>query len=109
MEEKKKKKNPWGIVLLILFIVFISLYFMNVIGYYDVNRNKMLLTEEKIEEFESDIASGKYIDINDYFKEEKREYDNSFSNISLNVSNGIDTILNKGLKNTMKALGKLFK
>lgn len=109
MEEKKKTKNPWGIILLILFIVFICLYFMNMIGYYDVNRNRMVMTEEKMKEFENDISLGKYIDLNNYFEEENRDYDNNFSNISLQVSNGIDTFLNKGLKSIIKALGKLFK
>ena len=109
MEEKKKKNNPWGIILLVLFIIFICLYFMNVIGYYDVNRNRMKMTEEKIQQFESDVESGEYIDLNDYFLEEKRDYDNSFSNISLTVSDGINVFLNKGLKSTMDALGKLFK
>ena len=82
---------------------------MNIVGYYDVNRNRVMMTEEKIKEFEADVANGEYIDINNYFADEKKEYDNGFSNISLNVSKGIDIFLNKGLKGAMKALGKLFK
>lgn len=108
MEEKKKKSTPWGVILIVLFIIFISLYFMNVIGYYDVNRNRMMMTEEKIKEFELDVESGNYIDINDYLEDVKRDYDNGFSNLSLKVSNGIDVFLNKGLKSAMKALEKLF-
>lgn len=109
MEEKKKKPNYWGITLIVLFIIFLCLYLMNIIGYYDVNRNRMLLTDEKIKEFEIDVQNGEYIDINNYFEKEQEKYDNNFSNISLKVSNGIETFLNKGLKSAMKAIGKLFK
>lgn len=82
---------------------------MNIIGYYDVNRNRTLLTEEKIKEFETDIQNGEYIDLSNYFEQEKKDYNNNFSNISLKISDGIDTFLNKGLKSTLKALEKLFK
>ena len=82
---------------------------MNLIGYYDVARNRTILTEEQIEKFETDVKEGNYIDLNDYLEIEKKDYDNSFSNISLNISNGIDSFLNKGLKTTLKALEKLFK
>lgn len=82
---------------------------MNVIGYYDVARNRTVLTEEQIEKFETDVKEGNYIDLNDYLETEKKDYDNGFSNISLNISNGIDNFLNKGLKTAIKALEKLFK
>ena len=82
---------------------------MNIIGYYDVNRNKTVLTEEKIKQFEIDIQNGEYIDLNNYFEEMNIKYNNKFSNISLKVSDGIDTFLNKGLKSALKALEKLFK
>lgn len=109
MEEKKKKTNYFKIIFIVLFIIFISLYFMNVIGYYDVARNRTALTQEQINRFERDIEEGNYIDLNDYLEEETKEYDNGFSNISLNISNGIDTVLNNGLKSALKAIEKLFK
>lgn len=109
MEDKKKKPNYIKYIFITLFVIFLCLYFMNIIGYYDVNRNRTILTEEKIKEFETDIKNGEYIDLNDYLEEEKKEYDNNFSNLSLKLSSGIDTFLNKGLKSTLKALEKLFK
>ena len=109
MEEKKKKTNIWFVLLITLFIIFISLYFMNGVGYYDATRNRMILTDEKKEQFEKDVSEGKYIDIEDYFKDQKKDYDNNFSNLSLKVSDSIDVVFNKGLKETIKALGKLFK
>lgn len=109
MEEQKKKPNYFKFIFITIFLVFISLYLMNVVGYYDVARNKTILTEEQIKQFEKDIENGNYIDLNDYLEKDKRQYDNSFSNISLKISNGIDNVLNKGLKNAWKALEKLFK
>jgi len=109
LEDKKKKPNYIKYIFITLFVIFLCLYFMNIIGYYDVNRNRTILTEEKIKEFETDIKNGEYIDLNDYLEEEKKEYDNNFSNLSLKLSSGIDTFLNKGLKSTLKALEKLFK
>ncbi len=109
MEEEKKKTNWWFIILIILFIIFVSLYFMNGVGYYDSTRNRMILTEEKKEQFEKDVSEGRYIDIENYFSDTNKDYDNNFSNIGLKISDGIDTVLNKGLKKTLKALSKLFK
>ena len=109
MEETKKKKNYFYILFVVLFIIFICLYLMNISGYYDVSRSNMMLTEEKIKEFERDVAKGEYVDLNDYFEDRKLDYDNNFSNISLKISDGIDTFLNRGLKGTLKALEKLFK
>lgn len=109
MEENKKKTNWWLIIFIILLIVFGSLYFMNLIGYYDANRNRMLLTEEKRKQFEHDVSIGKDVRLEDYFENQKKDYGNSFSNLSLKISNSIDVLINKGLKQTFKALGKLFK
>jgi len=108
MEEKKKKHNYFKYIFITLFIIYISLYFMNSIGYYDVNRNKTILTEEKIKEFELDVENGEYIDLNNYIEENNKNYNNHFSNISLKFSDGIDKFLNNGLKQTLKALEKLF-
>ena len=109
MEDKKEKKNKFLIILYILFIIYICLYFMNMVGYYDTNRNRTILTEEKKRQFEIDVSNGKEVDIEDYFKEQKKDYSNNFSNISLYISNSIDIIINKGLKELLKELGKLFK
>lgn len=109
MEEKKKSINWWKIIFISLLIVFMCLYFMNMVGYYDASRNRMLLTEEKRRQFEEDVSEGKEIDIKDYFEDQNKDYSNNFSNVSLKISDGVDMIVNKGLRGTMKALGKLLK
>ena len=48
--EKKKKRNWFKITIIALFIAYISLYILNVSGYYDGNlRNKIQFTEEQIQ------------------------------------------------------------
>lgn len=106
--EQKKKKNYFLRVILLLFIVFISLYLMDSLGYYNVASKKSILTEEKIKEFENDIENGKSIDIKEYVKD-NTNYKNAYSEFGYNISTGIDEFLNKGLKNIGKILEKLFK
>ena len=107
--EKKKKTNWLQIILIILFIAYISLSTLNVTGYYDGSiRRKVEFTEEQIKEFESDVESGKKIDINDYLKGQTKNYTNRTSQIGYEFSSSIDSFLNNGLKDIMKVLGRLF-
>lgn len=85
------------IILITFILIFIGLYFSYKNGYY-INKNKenMLLTEEKIKEYENDLQNGvdvtkkSYLDIKD-------SYDNSFTKFSLKLSkkieNGFDMVI----------------
>lgn len=106
--EEKKKKNIFLRVLLILFIIYISLYVMDSLGYYNIASKNKIITDKKMEEFERDIKNGKEIDIKEYVRDET-DYKNQYSNLGYHISMGIDTILNKGFKNIGKILEKLFK
>ena len=101
--EEKKKKNIFLRVLFILFIIYISLYVMDSLGYYNIASKNKIITDKKMEEFERDIKNGKEIDINE------TDYKNQYSNLGYHISMGIDTVLNKGFKNIGKILEKLFK
>ena len=107
MEENKKKKNIFLRCILILFLIFISLYFMDNLGYYNIASKNKILTEEQIKEFENDIKNGYSIDIKNYVKD-NTNYRNTYSDIGYNLSNCIDNVLNKGLKNLSNILKKLF-
>ncbi len=107
MEEKKKNKNIFLKCILILFLIFISLYFMDNLGYYNIATKNKILTEEQIKEFENDVKNGSSIDIKEYVKD-NTNYRNTYSNIGYNLSECIDNVLNKGLKNLGNILKKLF-
>lgn len=106
--EEKKKPNYFLKVLMITFIIFISLYTLDNLGYYNIASKKSILTEEKRKEFESDVKNGNNIDIKKYI-EDDTNYRNTFSNFGYKISDEIDKVLNKGLKNVGKVLEKLFK
>ena len=107
MEEKNKKNNLFLKVLLTFFIIFISLYFMDSLGYYNIATKNKIITENKMIEFENDIKNGKRIDIKKYTVDDIY-YNNIYSDIGYETSLVIDTVLNKGFKNVGKVLKKLF-
>ena len=106
MDEKKKKNNVFLKVLSVLFLIYISLYMMDNLGYYNINTKNKVLTEEAIKEFENDIKNGKSIDIKNYVGD-TTNYKNFYSNLGYNLSVGVDNILNKGLKKVGDILKKL--
>lgn len=108
MEEKKKKTNWFKIIMIILFIAYISLYTLNVTGYYDGSiRRKVELTDEQIALFENDIKDGKEIDVNNYLKNQNYDYTNGASRLGYTISTSVDKVLNKGIKEFVKVLNKL--
>lgn len=106
--EKKKKKNWFLTILAILFMIYLGLYFMDNLGYYNIATKKSVLTEEKLREFETDIKNGEEIDIKEYVKD-TTNYKNIYSNLGYNMSVGIDEVLNKGIKKVGDFLKKLLK
>lgn len=106
--DKKKKTNWFKITLIVLFGIYISLYSLNVSGYYNsALRRKVEFTESQIEEFERDIAKGEVVDVNDYLKEQNKDYTNTASRLGYKISKNVDSFLNKGIKDIIKFLGKI--
>ena len=108
MEEKKKNKNIFLKILSILFFIYLSLYLMDNLGYYNISTKKTILTSEKIKQFENDIKNGQSIDLVNYV-EQDTDYNNIYSDIGYNISIGIEKILNEGLGTIGKFLKKLLK
>lgn len=106
---EKKKINWIRIILIILFIGYISLFFLNKTGYYDsALRRKTALTNEQIKKFESDIRNGKQIDIDDYLIDETKDYTNTTSKAGYYISTSVEKILNDGIKSIGSIFKKLF-
>lgn len=106
--EKKKKKNWFLTFLGITFIIYIALYLMDNLGYYNIAAKNKVITEEKLLEFEQDVKNGREIDIKEYVRD-TTNYKNIYSNLGYNMSVGIDNVLNKGLKKVGDIIEKLFK
>lgn len=107
MEEKKHKKNLFLTSLLILFLIYFSLFLMDKFGYYNVSSRKTILTEEKLHEFELDVKNGVEIDLIDYIEDDVY-YENFYSDIGYNLSKTIDKIFNGGIMKVGKYVKKLF-
>lgn len=91
------------------FLLFVALYVAFETGYYEVEeRKKVSLTEEKIKQFEEDVANGKQIDLQDYLGETKKDYNNPTSRLGLFLSDKIGEYAKDGIDNTFKFLNKIF-
>ena len=107
--DSSKKKSKFRYIFYLLCTIFILLYFIGTTGYYEQKiANDTMLTREAIMEFEKDIADGKPVDIKDYLKEDKKDYQNKYSSLGYTVSNAIDKGLNEGVKFIVKLLETLF-
>lgn len=106
--DNKKKFNWFKALMSVLLIVYVSLYVLNVSGYYDANmRRKVEFTESQIEAFERDVAAGEKVDIKDYLESQNKDYTNNVSKFGYNLSTNIDSAFNRGLQEFLKILTKL--
>ena len=107
--EKKKKPNIFLIVLFILFVIYISLDIASSNGYYDnLMREKAILTEENIKEFEDDVKNNRDIDIKKYTEKETKDYRGFASNMGETFSNFVEKLMTEELGKMGKTLKKLF-
>ena len=105
---KKNKKNKiFKYIFMIFFFSFLVVYFSEITGYYEYqNFKKKNLTEEQIKKFESDVASGKEVDINDYIVVNNVKYNNKLSKATSMLSDGISNIIESGVEQTFKFLSR---
>lgn len=109
MEEKKKKFNYLKFIIVLLFLIYIVLYILNVTGYYDGNiRKRVEFTKEQMEVFESDVNDGKSVDLNEYLKEQNKNYTNKTSKLGYAISTNTEKLINDGVKEIVKFLSRLF-
>ena len=89
MSESKEKivMNVIKFIFLMLFLIFLTIYFSQVTGYYEFElHKKSVFTQDQIKKFEEDVAAGKDVTIEDYLVEEKKDYSNKVSDFGLSLS-----------------------
>lgn len=94
-------KRVINIILIIITILFLSLYFSNYNNEY--YQNKTYLTEEAIKKYENDLKNNKNISSKNYLPKEK-DYNNKASRLGIKTSNFLENIINKSLKYIAKYL-----
>ncbi len=105
---KKKKLHPILKILIVLFCFYVILYTLNKTGYYDkVIRDKTTFTQQQIEKFESDIAAGADISMEDYLPE-KPDYSNFLTKSANTITHKLSIILTNNSKNILDFLKALF-
>ncbi len=109
MIEESENKNTLLKVLLFLFICFLIMYISKETGLYEYKvYNKTRLTEDAIKEFESDVNNGKNVNLKDYIVTDNNDYSSIFSKTGRSMGSFIETLMNDGIKKTLKFLSALF-
>ena len=109
VEDKKKLCNKiFSKILLALFISFLAIYISSATGYYEFEQhNRMVLTEEKIKEFEQDVADGKEVDIKSYIVSDIPNYENAVSKLGNKISTQFESFIQNGIESTFSFLNKM--
>lgn len=108
-ETKHKRINKVFIsFLFIMFITFVTLYISQATGYYEFEQSrKAVFTAEQIQKFEQDVKEGKEIDINNYLDNTNKNYQNSISRVSLNISESISKYTKMGVEKVFGSIAKM--
>ena len=105
----KKKKNLPLKVLGLLFIVFMALYIASTSGYYESKiRDKVVLTEEGIKEFERRVQNGEDVDISSFLNQKRPDYSSYMSTLGDNLTSGIEVLVYDGARFVKDIINSLF-
>ncbi len=106
---KKKHSNPVLKILGVLFVIFMALYIASTSGYYESKiRDKVVITEEGIKEFESKVQNGEDIDITSFLNTKRPDYSSPISKLGDNVTRGVENVIFEGAKFVSDILKSLF-
>ncbi len=101
-------KKAFYITILLLFIVFICIFSSSTSGYYEYSNYKNnSFTEEKMKEFEKDVAEGKNVNIKDYIDDNSKDYSNKITRLGDNISDLVYDSANFILKGGFKVIEKM--
>ncbi len=99
-------KKGFKIGLSLLIVLYLLLYFSYKNGYYvDKNKEKSILTEEMIKEYEEDLKNGVDISKKEYVVIADT-YDNNYTRTSLKISNKIENAFDKVIKYLFNHIGQ---
>lgn len=106
----KKKKSNWVLKILgVCFIIYIALYIANMSGYYESKiRDKVVVTEKSILRFEEAINNGEDVDIESFLETENIDYSSKISRLGDNLTEGLQTFAEKGMRLVSNILKSLF-
>ena len=105
MDKKNYLKKFKYFIYIVLITSFLVIYFASESGYFDnIKSKQVVLTNEQISKFESDIKEGKEINVDDYYIDNKDEYNNKFNQLGVFLSSKIRNVVSGVLDKAFKAL-----
>ncbi len=103
---KKNKIHPIIKIILVLFVIYIIMFISSISGYYEGRiRNKVSLTNEKINEFEELIQNGEEIDLDAFLQKEEVDYSNKLSDFGEKMTFQVQEFV----KESVNLIGNIFK
>lgn len=110
MNNEKRKKNKFIIVVKYLFLLFLLCYIIGETGYYENSMiNKTIVTESKIKEFEEDVLNGNVVDVKKYLDNEEVDYSNSFTVFGERLNSAVHMMFSDGARQILTFVTFLFK
>ncbi len=107
MKPTKIRTQVFRVVVIILFVTFMTIFISNKYGYYEYKKHEqVVLTEEQIKQFEQDVKDGKNIDLENYLENTNKDYQTKFSQLGLNVSNSLANIVKNSVDGFFKYVSK---
>ncbi len=101
-----KKKIP-KLILFLVVLSFVISYIIYETGYYEYKlQNKMILTKEQIEKFESDVNKGLDVTLNDYVVDQNIDYTSSLTRITNKINRKTSKYIKKGIELIFKSINK---
>lgn len=106
---RKKKKHVVLKILGMLFVIFMALYIANMSGYYESKiRDRVIITEEGIKQFEEKVSMGEEIDITSFLNTDREDYSSNMSNLGDTVTSSIESIVENGFAVVKNIFNSLF-
>ena len=107
MKPTKIRTQVFRVVVIVLFVTFLTIFISNKYGYYEYKKHEqVVLTEEQIKQFEQDVKDGKNIDLQNYLDSTNKNYQTKFSQFGLNVSNSLANIVKNSVDGFFKYVSK---
>ena len=106
---KKKKGNIVLKILVVLFVIYIALFIANMSGYYESKiRDRVIVTEKGIKEFEEKVKNGEEVDITSFLNNEREDYSSGMSNFGDKLTSSIENMVSEGINVVGNVLKSLF-
>ena len=105
----KRKKNYFLKSLLVVFIIYLTIFIASESGYYEKRINQdVIFTSEAIKQFEKDVSEGKNVNINTYLIKDNKNYANVFTKSGEIFSKIVENVLTDGVSDVIDVFKTLF-